>query len=353
MTNLVTYDPNYDPDNLYPNTKLFSLLYDEIYMWYPVQKASEDYLNTNEFIELIDLGIITPIGESRWWEKQSRREWPSFIGEWNKLDKQIVEKERFLKFESLIGDENVFRQNVENLANINSQDQEFRSYVHQLRVYPYKYNLRQYELSNWFARCFHSHRLLSDKLKSYELVAENHQAAWKYLTQTTVVEELQRVGKAESKITELLKKSENIRAIITFMEEQDLYLPKNMTVNEIVKFREEGAAEEFRKFLGSAYETAQGRYDFEFREQLLIDFNKLSKDYKKEREIRSVTLSSLLASTIVGLATLQDPALGASAAAGIALSWNTIKKKLQSEYDAIIGENFSPYSWVFHFLKIR
>ncbi|MDI6592018.1 MAG: hypothetical protein QME61_03745 [Patescibacteria group bacterium] len=322
-------------------------------MWYPVQKVSETYIDTNEFIELINLGIITPIGESEWWNRQSRRKWPSFVGEWNELDKQIVKHERFLKFKNLIGDENLFKKKVVNLANLNSQDQRFRRYIHQLHVYPYKYNLRPYELSNWFARCFHSHRLLSDKLQSYELVAENHQAAWKYLAQTTAVEELQRVGRSESKITELLKKSKNIQAIITFMEEQDLYLPKNMTVNEIVKFREEGAAEEFRKFLENAYESAQGRYDFEFKEQLLIDFNKLSKNYKRKREIVSVTLLSLLTGTIVGLATLRNPALGRCAAAGIAGSWRIITKELQGVYNEIIGRKFSPYSWVFHLLKIR
>lgn len=353
MTSRVTYDPNYHPDTLYPNTKLFTLLYDEIYMWYPVQKVSETYIDTNEFVELINLGIITPIGESEWWNRQSRREWPSFVGEWNELDKQIVKHERFLKFENLIGDENLFKKNVVNLANLNSQDRAFRRYIHQLDVQPYKYNLRPYEPSNWFARCFHSHRLLSDKLQSYELVAENHQAAWKYLAQTTVVEELQRVGGTESKITELLKKSKNIQAIITFMEEQDLYLPKNMTVNEIVKFREEGAAEEFRKFLERAYESAQGRYDFEFKNQLIIDFNKLSKDYKKERDIVSVTQASLLTGTIAGLATLIDPAVGAFVGVSCAGSWHNIRKKLQDQYDEIIGEKFSAYSWVFHLYKFR
>jgi len=38
----VSYDPNYDPDFLYRYTKLFTLLYDEVYMWYPVQKIAEE-----------------------------------------------------------------------------------------------------------------------------------------------------------------------------------------------------------------------------------------------------------------------------------------------------------------------
>lgn len=358
----VTYDPNYHPDTLYASTKLFSLLYDEIFMWYPVQKESEPYIDTNELLELINLGIITPIGESNWWDKQLRRNWPSFFGEWSELDEQIVKSEGFLKFKDLINDEKLLREKVENLAKLNSQDAEFRNYVRQLGVLPYKHNLRTYEPSNWFARCFHSHRLISEKLSSYELVPENHQDVWKYLVKTTVVEQLKNVSESERKITELLKNSQNIEAIIKFMDDQKLYLPKNLTVNEILEFREEGASEEFRKFLERAYGTAQGRYDFDFKEQLLIDFNRLSKDYKRKREITVVTLSSLLTGPIVGLASTQivpqlgpiiGTGIGASIGACVAANWRTIKNESENIYDQVIGKYFSSYCWVYHLLKFK
>lgn len=90
--------------------------------------------------------------------------------------------------------------------------------------------------------------MLREKLLSYGLLAENHKAVWKYLAQTTTEEELQKIDK----ITELLQRGRNIKAIIRFMDDQKLYLPKNLRIDEIMKFREEGASIEFRKFLEKA-----------------------------------------------------------------------------------------------------
>src|SRR4030043_248554 len=99
----VTYDPNYRHDEIYSLTKLFCLLYDQIYMWYPLEYLAAPYIEVDEMVQLINRKIVIPIGESGWFDKHERRKWPEFAGNWYALDEEIVRTGNYQTFENLLG----------------------------------------------------------------------------------------------------------------------------------------------------------------------------------------------------------------------------------------------------------
>jgi len=342
----ISLDPNYSPDTLYPLTKLLCLIYDEVCLWYPVQPLLARHLSPSDFLELVDMGAICPIGESSWWEKESRRKWPDFAGEWHDVDKYIAAKDLYIPFSFLIGDENEYKAEVEDRARISVANFVMRNALVSSGERPYSYVLRSRDLAEWFASCFWAHRGIAKALRSYELVAENHEKAWQILFERLARDEVKEHQEEFQSFAGIQLDVEQLIAVTRFLDDMKLRLPANLSTKEIQDFREEPCAQRFRDFLARAHAVAQEGAHLTLDSALVEEFQKMADAYAKGRRLAVFTVETMIAGPSLWFASVAHPGLGGLVGFTVGAIQNKLHFALEHLWDSTGGQLFSRYSWV-------
>ncbi|HKO52144.1 MAG TPA: hypothetical protein VJV79_30760 [Polyangiaceae bacterium] len=349
----ISLDPNYDHTNLYRSVKFLCLLYDSVYAWYPSVPLMGSACSAKDMAALIEAGIVKPVGDSRWWERNARtRLWSGAAGEWHSLDALIAKKRLYVSFAQLVGDEDEFRRRIEALAKEDAADAEYSGMVQGLGLLPYGVVMRQRAAPEWFAACFRSHREVAAALQCSELVADNHREPWKYLFRRVAASGVvtMRAKARDRGLASLLSSTENVDAIGEFLDDIELILPEKLTASEIMRFRESGASKSFRLFLESVHRNAQQGQGVVVERSLIDEFNELAKSYRRGRQLFSFAASTLIVGPGLWLAHMLSPeAMGVAgflARSGFA----TARQAASTLYDKVNGVR-SGYSWVLHLAR--
>jgi hypothetical protein len=302
---------------------------------------------------LIEAGIIKPVGDSRWWERNARAHlWSGVAGEWHPLDALIAKNKYYVSFAELVGDEDEFRERIAALAKEDAADTEYAELIKAQGLLPYGVVMRQRAAPEWFAACFRAHREVAAALQCSELVADNHREPWKYLFKHVAANGVaaMRARARDRGLTNLLSSTQNLNDIGKFLDDIELIIPEKLTAAEIVRFRESGASKSFRLFLEAVHKNAQQGQGAVLERSLIDEFNELAKSYRRRRRVFSFSASTLIVGPGLWLAHMLGPEAMGVAAFLARTGFTSAREAASTLYDKVDGIR-SGYSWVLHLAR--
>lgn len=151
-------------------------------------------------------------------------------------------------------------------------------------------------------------------------IKSTHSEIWEYKFRT-LVNEIRTLGKDHRKILKSTnlgiaaskKTSRAVRLLTSFLRDVNVTFPLDLDIDKIVAFRRDKARNNFKDWFFSkvdkAFKEEEPKDDIALAEDLVRDFNELSKSVYEYREKRSNLLNASLTGLSTGLASLLNPIL--------------------------------------------
>lgn len=152
----------------------------------------------------------------------------------------------------------------------------------------------------------------------------------------------QRMTKQSKAIIPSLECPEKIQALAYFLKSRPLKIPQHLSIDDLIEFRKDKNAIEFRVWLDNIVQEAKSKgidNTIDLGQELRIDFQELCKSYEDR--------SNLIATTISGTATSIAGVIGGPLAGLVAVPSYLVSLKAVK----LLWEKYGTNNWIFFFIK--
>jgi len=139
-----------------------------------------------------------------------------------------------------------------------------------------------------------------------------------------------------------LEYPEGIQALSYFLKSRPLKVPQQLSMDDLIEFRKDKKAIEFRVWLNNIIQEAKSKGTnnaIDIGRELRMDFQELCKGYEDRSNLIATTISGV-ATTIAGI--IGGPIGGLVAVPSYLISLKAVK---------LLWEKYGTNNWVFFFIK--